>query len=67
MINIISHLEKMAAFAKARDKRPIYKVIRQYMNMLKEMLTLIGLLERVTGSSIPKRWPSSQDTFLPTT
>ena len=44
MIDTISSLnvmEKMTAFDKARDKRPIFKVIRQYMHMVTEMLTFI--------------------------
>ena len=40
-ISSLNVLEKMTAFDKARDKRPIFKVIRQYMHMVTEMLTFI--------------------------
>ena len=58
-------LEKMTAFDKACDKRPIFKVIRQYMHMVTEMLTFIRAVR--TGYWELHLWPSSQDTSLPTT
>ncbi|CAH3185540.1 unnamed protein product, partial [Porites lobata] len=40
-ISSLNVLEKMTAFDEARDKRPIFKVIRPYMHMVTEMLTFI--------------------------
>ena len=40
-ISSLNVLEKMTAFDKARDKKPIFKVKRPYMHMVTEMLTFI--------------------------
>ena len=46
-ISSLNVLEKMTAFDKARDKRPIFKVIHQYMHMVTEMLTFIRAVRTV--------------------
>ena len=66
-ISSLNVLEKMTAFDKARDKRPIFKVIHQYMHMATEMLTFIRAVGTGDWELHLQTLPSSQDTSLPMT